>query len=45
MFNIYSTPAIVIDEHILYENEMFQNGRLNETTLLAFLRRFGHGKA
>jgi hypothetical protein len=45
MFNIYSTPALVIDENVLYQNEIFQNGHLNETILLEFLRRFGHGKA
>lgn len=45
MLNIYSTPALVIDELVLYQTEMFQNGRLDESALLEFLRRYGHGKA
>ncbi|MFX1564282.1 MAG: glutaredoxin family protein [Promethearchaeota archaeon] len=45
MLNIYSTPALVINEHVLHQTEMFQNGHLDESVLLAFLRRFEHGKA
>jgi len=41
MLNIYSTPALVIDEEVLHQNKLFKEGRLNEEVLLEFLRKHG----
>ena len=45
MLNIYSTPALVIGDHVLHQTDLFESGRLNEGTVLTFLRRHGHGEA
>ncbi|MFX1491149.1 MAG: glutaredoxin domain-containing protein [Promethearchaeota archaeon] len=43
MLNIYSTPALVIDNNILRQNDLFTNNRLDEKALTLFLRSNGHG--
>ena len=45
MLNIYSTPALVIGNNVLYHTDLFANNRLNEDTLTTFLRSNGHGTA
>ncbi len=39
MLNIYSTPALVIDDLVLYESDLFSAGKLNEPALMKILRR------
>ncbi len=43
MLNIYSTPALVIGNNILRQNDLFTNNRLDEKALILFLRSNGHG--
>jgi hypothetical protein len=43
MLNIYSTPALVIGNNVLYQTDIFANNRLNEDTLTTFLRSKSHG--
>ncbi len=45
MLNIYSTPALVIGNNVLYPSDLFANNRLNEDTLATFLRSNDHGTA
>ncbi len=45
MLNIYSTPAVVVNENVLQQTDLFSNNRLDETKLLVFLRSNGHGTA
>lgn len=45
MLNIYSTPALVIGNSVLYQTDLFANNRLNEDTLTTFLRSNSHGTA
>ncbi|MFX1299487.1 MAG: glutaredoxin domain-containing protein [Promethearchaeota archaeon] len=45
MLNIYSTPALVIGNKVLYHTDLFANNRLNEDTLTTFLRSNSHGTA
>jgi hypothetical protein len=39
MLNIYNTPALVIDNLVLYESDLFSTGKLNEPALMEILRR------
>ncbi|MFX1510941.1 MAG: glutaredoxin family protein [Promethearchaeota archaeon] len=43
MLNIYNTPALVIGNNVLHQKDLFANNRLDENTLLTFLRSNGHG--
>lgn len=45
MLNIYSTPAIVLNTAVLHQSELFNEERLNEAVLLAFLGRQRHVEA
>lgn len=45
MLNIYSTPALVIGNSVLFQADLFANNRLNEDTLTTFLRSNSHGTA
>ena len=45
MLNIYSTPALVIGNNVLFQTDLFANNRLNKDTLTTFLRSNGHGTA
>jgi hypothetical protein len=45
MLNIYSTPALVIGQKVLHQQDLFADNNLDEETLLVFLRSNGHGPA
>lgn len=45
MLNIYNTPALVIEQKVLHQSELFENNQFNESTLITFLRSNGHGPA
>ncbi|MFX1575750.1 MAG: glutaredoxin domain-containing protein [Promethearchaeota archaeon] len=45
MLNIYNTPALVIDQKVLHQSELFANNQFNESTLTTFLRSNGYGPA
>jgi hypothetical protein len=45
MLSIYSTPALVINNNVLHQTNLFPNNKLNESNLIAFLRSNGHGPA
>ncbi|MDO8056477.1 MAG: glutaredoxin domain-containing protein [Candidatus Hermodarchaeota archaeon] len=45
MLNIYSTPALVIGDKVLHQEDMFANNQLDISMLLSFLRSNGHGTA
>jgi glutaredoxin len=45
MLNIYNTPAIVLNTAVLHQSDLFEEERLNEAALLAFLGRRRHVEA
>jgi len=45
MLNIYTTPALVIGQKVLHQKDLFANNKIDEETLLTFLRSNGYGPA
>ena len=45
MLSIYSTPALVIGSSVLHQTDLFTRDKLDEQTLLKFLRSNRHGQA
>lgn len=44
MLNIYSTPALVVGNRVLRQNDLFSNDRIDEAALITFLRSHRHGE-